>query len=137
MAVCLNRKMTTKQLVRKWINDMIKHGFMRGWMGDTSKEFKDTQFKCLMEVVNGDVQAIGGNYRLLATIESDYLNLKNYCGWKHKELKQLLSIFGFKSIDQVCAVKAQTGADMKLYMENGKLKKEVLFYLTPSLYIGK
>jgi|ERR1035437_2614159 hypothetical protein len=125
--------MKKEKLVKKWIDDMIKHGFMNGWMGDKSEEFKKEQYDSMMKVLDGDVKIIGGNYRLLATIHSDYGNLKQYCGWQEEELKALLELFGFKSVQEVLAVMGCGAKDRNTFMEKGMLKKEVKFYLTPTI----
>lgn len=124
----------TQALVKKWIDDMVKNGFMSGWLGDRSDEFKKEQFDCLMKVLDGDVEIIGGNYRLLATIHSDYHNLKQYCGWSQEDLFALLELFGFKSIEQVVAVMNCPKRDRDEFMEHSKLKKEVKFFLTPKIW---
>lgn len=120
--------MTKEQIVKKWIDSMIKHGFMNGWFGDRSDKFKKEQYDTMMKVLNGDIKIIGGNYRLLATIHSDYCNLKQYCGWDENELKELLALFNFKNIQEVLAV--MNTKDINNYMENCKLKKEVKFFLS-------
>lgn len=124
--------MTKQQIVKKWIDSMIKHGFMSGWFGDKSDKFKKEQYNTMMKVLDGDIKIIGGNYRLLATIHSDYGNLKQYCGWEEKELKELLALFNFKDIKEVVAVMGAKDRDN--YMENGKLKKEVEFTLSPVIW---
>src|SRR5437588_11404927 len=96
--------MKKEKLVKRWIGDMIKHGFMSGWGGDRSARFKKEQYNCMMKVLDGDIKTIGGNSRLLATIHSDYGNLKQYCGWKENELNSLLDLFGFKKIGEVVSV---------------------------------
>ena len=123
--------MTKEEIIKKWIDSMIKNGFMQGWFGDKSDNFKKEQYETMMKVLDGDVKVIGGNYRLLATIHSDYSNLKQYCGWTESELKELLALFGFKKIEEV--VSLMDTQDRNIYMENGKLKKEVEFHLTPML----
>ena len=130
---CISKsnKAACTELVKKWIEDLIENGFMHGWYGDKSDEFKKTQYDCMMKVIDGDSALIGGNYRLLATIHSDYSNLKQYCGWKEEELKSLLALFGFKEITHVLAMMNCDATTRNGYMENGKLKKEVRFILTP------
>ncbi len=127
------KHLTTEELIKKWIDDMCKHGFMHGWGGDKSQEFKDRQCACMMDVINGNIDAIGGNYRLLATIQSDYMNLKQYCGWTDDQLKSLLNLFGFETIREVYAVMACDSEKIKSFMENAKLKKGVRFELIPTL----
>lgn len=129
-SLCESPKMTKEELVKKWIEDMIKNGFMNGWFGDKSDEFKKEQFDALMKVLNGDVKIIGGNYRLLATIQNDYSNLRQYCGWSENELKQLLGLFNFTRIEEVSAL--MNSDNRNDFMEKGKLKKDVRFYLKPS-----
>jgi hypothetical protein len=126
--------MTKEQIVKKWIDSMVKHGFMSGWMGDKSDEFKKKQYKAMMKVLDGDVEIIGGNYRLLATIHSDYDNLKRYCDWSPSELKELLALFGFTDIKHVVAVMGAKDRDK--YMKKSKLKKEVEFVLEPIIFGG-
>lgn len=121
-----------ERIVKKWINSMIKGGFMSGWMGDKSDKFEKEQFDSMMKVLDGDVKFIGGNYRLLATIFSDYGNLKQYCKWSESELNELLSLFNFKHIKEVSAVMGDEDRDK--YMENGKLKKEVEFLWVPKIW---
>lgn len=125
--------MEKETLVKKWIDDMIANGFMHGWFGDRSDEFKKQQYDDMMKVLDGDIELIGGNYRLLATIHSDYGNLKQYCGWTEEELQCLLALFGFKKIEHVTAMMNCDARDRDFFMENGKLKSEVRFYLTPRI----
>lgn len=124
--------MAKQEIVKKWINDMIANGFMHGWCGDRSDEFKKEQYDTMMKVLDGDIKIIGGNYRLLATIHSDYGNLKQYCGWTDEELKQLLALFGFSDIKEVISLMVCQKRDE--YMEGGKLKKEVEFTLSPVIW---
>lgn len=112
---------------------MIANGFMQGWLGDKSDNFKKQQFDCMMKVLGGDVKAIGGNYRLLATIHSDYSNLQQYCGWKMTELKSMLKLFGFNDIKEVIAIMNCEDKQRNKCMENGKLREEVRFILTPTI----
>ncbi len=125
--------MKKEKLVKKWIDDMIKNGFMSGWGGDKSDKFKKDQYHTLMKVIDGDVKIIGGNYRLLATIHSDYCNLEQYCKWTEEELKSLLELFGFKDVREVLAMMNCESEKRNKYMENGKLRKEVIFILTPTI----
>lgn len=121
--------MTKKYIAEKWVNSMMDKGFMQGWLGDKSKNFRNYQIRILKKVMKGDVKCIGGNHRLLSMIASDYSNLEGYCGWTKKELEFLLKIFGFSNIREVYAV--MHSGDLNKYMENGKLKKEVTFRLIP------
>lgn len=125
--------MKPEELVIKWIDDLINHGFMQGWGGDKSEEFRNSQLDCMMKVLNGDIKVIGGNYRLLATIHSDYSNLKQYCNWTEEELRSLLSLFGFEQIKHVIAVMNCDAEQRNRCMENGRLKKQVRFILAPTL----
>ncbi len=128
------KKETDKALVKKWIDDMIAVGFMSGWGGDKSDKFKNEQFDSMMKVLAGDVQVIGGNYRLLATIQSDYGNLKQYCDWDEVQCGALLALFGFKSIKEVFAVMGCSKEDLDRFMLNGKLNPAVKFQLKPVIY---
>lgn len=123
--------MKTEELIKKWIDDLVANGFMQGWAGDKSDKFKQEQFDSMMKVLSGDVAAIGGNYRLLATIFSDYSNLKQYCKWSEADLRALLELFGFKQIEHVLALMNCDSDQRSKCMENGKLKKDVQFILTP------
>lgn len=37
--------MTRKALIEKWIDDLVANGFMHGWGGDKSAEFKTSFVK--------------------------------------------------------------------------------------------
>lgn len=126
-------KMKTEQLIKKWIEDLVANGFMQGWMGDKSAKFKKSQYDCIIKVLDGDIKIIGGNYRLLATLYSDYSNLKQYCKWKEEDLKSLLALFGFKKIEHVLALMNCDAAKRNECMDKGKLKEDVQFILTPIL----
>lgn len=89
-----------KEIIDKWVTDMMDHGFMCGWFGDRGDEFKKSQVDCLVKVIEGDLSAIGGEERLKATIWSDYINLKKYCGWSNEELQEMLDLFGYYYIDE-------------------------------------
>ncbi len=121
-----------ENLVKKWIDDLTKHGFMQGMFGDKSEQFLKEQYDTMMKVLDGDIKIIGGNYRLLATIQSDYTNLRQYCGWEKQELLSLLELFGFKRIEEVVAL--MNSNHRNDFMEGGKLKKEVEFTLTPVIW---
>ena len=124
--------MTKEQIVKKWIDSLIKGGFKNGWFGDKSDGFKKEQYNTMMKVLSGDIKIIGGNHRLLATIHSDYSNLKQYCEWTEIELKELLALFGFRDIKEVISL---IGAqDRDNYMKKGKLKKGVEFTLQPVIW---
>jgi hypothetical protein len=116
--------MTKKQLITKWVDDMIAGGFMYGWFGDKSQEFKNRQINYMMKVLAGK-EDMGGRYRLLATIHSDYGNLKQYCGWKDAELKQLLRLFGFDNIRQVAFLMSYSSKSLKNFMTINRLKRGV------------
>lgn len=131
--------MTKEQLVKKWIDDMVASGHMQGWFGNKGDEFKQSQYDCMMKVLAGDVAAIGGNYRLLATIHSDYTNLKQSCAWSDNELQYLLAMFGFGCIEQVLALMNCDKDIRNNCMHNGKLKLLVSFeyvdeILTPKIH---
>jgi len=123
--------MNKEELVNGWINSLVENGFMHGWLGDKSPEFKSDQYRVMMKVLDGDVKVIGGNYRLLATIYSDYTNLKLYCGWDEKELSALLALFNFNDIKEVVAL--MNCEDRDRFMLSGKLRCGVEFVLSPRL----
>jgi hypothetical protein len=125
--------MTREYIVKRWIEDMCKHGFMSGWSGDRSNAFKDAQFAAMIKVLDGDVSVIGSHYRLLATIHSDYSNLKQYADWSNAMLEKMLSLFGFEKFEHVIAVMGCGSKGCNEFMENGKLKPGVKFYLHPEL----
>ena len=103
---------------------MIANGFMHGWFGDKSDGFRNSQINAMMKVISGK-EDMGGKYRLLATIHSDYGNLKQYCGWKENELQQLLRLFGFKNIKQVAFLMSYSSKSLKNFMTINRLKRGV------------
>jgi len=121
--------MNKNLLVKRWVSDLVKHGFMHGWFGDRSAAFKKRQISDIHRVLNGDINLVGGNARLLATIYGDYGNLKKYCGWNEKSLNELLGLFGFKDIGEVIAV--LNSNDRDILMDRCRLRGDVRFRLEP------
>lgn len=80
----------TEAFFRRVIDSLCDGGFMHGWFGDKSEEFRRSQAKnytCLASQGVGYVEA---------TLNADIPNLCLSCGWSRKDCDTLAEYFGFR-----------------------------------------
>jgi hypothetical protein len=74
-----------ENIILEAVKDLAKAGFIHGCLGQNDAQYVLGQAKA-WEIVskNGDLQL---DYRNL--FNSHYANLRQYCGWEPKDIKQL------------------------------------------------
>ena len=76
-------------MIERYVRDMVKNGFMNGWMGDTSEEF-----------IQGQIKEISSKSESVRRGMADsVINLVQYCGWSREGVEELARSFDFEIVE--------------------------------------